>query len=145
MALQFNGPDVALVRQDRSGKWDLDISTSGPNNGNPRTDSSRTHAVLTTLLSWKRGKRPGPSSPEEGGYYYDATGRRGTLLWTVTQDRLATPSQLQAYAEDGGQQLINLHYLASFKASASRRARGKLVVTVQWTLPSGTAPPPVSL
>lgn len=144
MAMQFTGSDVALRRDATTGRYDLVLSSSGVNKGNPVTDSTRTHAVLTTLVSMKRGSRPGSRTPE-GGYYPDTSGTRGTLIWTVSQDRLATPSQLQAYAEDGGQQLINLKYIATFTASASRRAPGKFAVTAVWTLPNGTSPPPVSL
>ncbi len=143
MALQFTGNDVALVRNAANGKFDLQFSASGVNTGNPVLDSTRTHAVLTTLISWQRGTRPGAQQPE-GGYYWDATGQRGSLLWTVAQDRLATPSQLVAYAEDAGQQLLNLAYISGFSASAQRRAPGKFQLSVQWTLPSGNQPPPVT-
>lgn len=144
MALQFTGRDVALVRDDATGKFDLSFSSSGPNKGNPVLDNTATHAVLTTLLSMKRGRRPG-SQNAEGGYYWDGSGRRGSLLWTVSQDRLATPSQLRAYAEDGGQQLVDLRYLASFEATAARRAPGKFALSVLWRLPSGTTPFSVTL
>lgn len=143
MALQFTGRDVALQRT-ASGKFDLVFSKSGPNKGNPVLDNTCTHAVLTTLLSKKRGIRPGSQSAE-GGYYWDTTGQRGTLLWTVNQDRLATPSQLKAYAEDGGQQIVDLRYLASFEASAQKRGPGNFLLTCKWFLPSGTTPISVSL
>lgn len=144
MALQFTGNDVALVRDDATGKWDLQLSTSGPNKGNPVLDSTRMHAVLTSLVSWRRGTRTGSRTPE-GGYYWDTTGKRGSLLWTVSQDRLATTSQLKAYADDAGQQLVNLKILASFTARATRLAPGRFVTTVSWTLPSGATPPPLAL
>lgn len=146
MALQFTGNDVALVRNATNGKFDWQVSSSGPNKGNFVLDNTRTHAVLTTLVSWKRGTRPGRNSQTpEGGYYWDTSGRRGTLIWTISQDKIATPSQLKAYAEDGGQQLLDLKYIASFTASATRRAPGKLSVTATWTLPSGNQPPSVTL
>ncbi|MFO0578705.1 MAG: hypothetical protein U1A78_32280 [Polyangia bacterium] len=144
MALQFTGRDVALQRNEATGKFDLQFSTEGPNVGNPVLDSTCTHAVLTTLLSKKRGTRPG-SPLQEGGYYFDTTGRRGTLLWTVNQDRLATPSQLKAYAEDGAQQLVDLRYIASFDASARKRGPGNFLLTCRWFLPSSTTPLSVSL
>lgn len=144
MAMQFTGSDVALQRNATNGRYDLVLQQSGPGRGNPVLDTTRTHAVLTTLVSMKRGTRPGARTPE-GGYYWDTSGRRGTLLWTISQDRLATPSQLQAYAEDGGQQLVDLKFIATFKAAASRRAPGKFAVTATWTLPNGNSPPPVSL
>lgn len=140
MALQHTGRDVALVRDAATGRFDLSFSRSGPNRGNPILDDTRTHAVLTTLMSWKRGTRP--SSPvSEGGYYYDPQNRRGTLLWTVTQDRMATPSQLKAYAEDGGQQLLDAKQIASFAASARRIKPGQFRVDVTWTTPQGLRVP----
>lgn len=144
MAMQFVGNDVVLVRNERNGKFDLQVSTSGPNKGNPVLDSTRTHAVLSTVTSWRRGFRPGSLTPE-GGYYWDTSGSRGSLIWTVSQDRLATPSQLQSYAEDAGQQLVNLRFIASFKARVQRRAPGRFITIVSWTLPSGNAPQPVVL
>lgn len=144
MALQFTGRDVALVRNDATGRFDLSFSSSGPNKGNPILDDTRTHAVLTTLLSWKRGTRPGAKTPE-GGYLWDVAGRRGTLLWTVLQDRLATTSQLQAFAEDGGQQLLDLKQIGSFSARAFRIAPGRFRLDVAWSTPSGTPVTPLSL
>lgn len=144
MALQFTGRDVALVRDAATGKFDLDFSAEGPNRGNPVLDDTRTHAVLTTLISWKRGTRPGAQA-QEGGYYYDPNNRRGTLIWTVTQDRLATPSQLKAYADDGGQQLLELKQIASFVATGRRVRPGQLRLDVTWTTPDGRRVPPLSL
>lgn len=144
MALQFTGRDVALVPSGSTGKFDLSFSTSGPNKGNPVLDDTATHAVLSTLLSWKRGTRPGARQPE-GGYYWDTAGRRGTLLWTVLQDRMTTPSQLQLFAEDGGQQLLDRRIVSVFRASASRTAPGRFQLSVTWTTPSGLVMPPLSL
>lgn len=144
MALQFTGSDFRLVRQDATGKYDWDISASGPNKGNPIAESTATHAVLTTLLSQKRGTRGG-SKTAEGGCYGDPSGRRGTLLWTVTQDKLATPSQLKLFAEDGGQQLLDLKRIGSFSASATRVGPGRFRLDVSWTLPSGVAASPLSI
>jgi hypothetical protein len=143
MALQFPSPsplpgcDVALLRQDDTGKFDLDFSRTGKNKGNSVLDNTRTHAVLTTLISWKRGRRP-QSQVEEGGYYLDTTGQRGTLIWTVTQDKMATRSDLIAFADDGGTQLQNLNYLSSFAASAERRSIANYRLNFRWTTPQST-------
>ena len=142
MALQLpiNAPppglDVTLVRQQDTGKFDFQVASSGLNKGNPNFDATRTHAVLTTLLSWKRGRRP-QSQVAEGGYYWDPSGLRGTLLWTIAQDRVATASQLVAYADDGGQQLISSKYVASFTSSAERLRAGAYRLRVNWTTPTG--------
>lgn len=138
------GRDVALVRREATGRYDLDFSSTGPSRGNPRLDDTRTHAVLTTLMSWKRGTRPGSRSAE-GGYYFDPQNRRGTLLWTVSQDRMSTPSQLKAFAEDGMQQLVDAKLIASFTSSARRVRPGQLRLDVAWTNPDGTRVPGLSL
>lgn len=137
------GRDVALVRNPSNGKFDVSFATSGPNRGNWILDNTATHAVLTTLISWRRGRRPG-SAVEEGGYYFDAQNRRGTLLWTVTQDRLTTPSQLQAFAEDGMQQLADRKRIASYTVRAQRLRPGQFRVDVTWALPDGQRVPPLS-
>lgn len=144
MALQFTGSDVAVVRRESDGKFDWVWSTSGPNKGNVVLGNTRSHAVLTTLVSRKRGTRPG-SQVQEGGYYYDPQNIRGTLLWTLTQDRLSTPSSAEAFAQDGGQQLLNMKLIATFTARAIRPAPGKLKIQVTWTNPDGTRNPPLLL
>lgn len=131
------GADIALVRDPATGKFDAVVETTGGNLGNPQFEDTRAHAVLTTLMSHKRGQRPG-DQVQGGGYYGDAQNRRGTLLWTVTQDRTATGSQLVAYAEDGGQQLIELRYLRSFQARATKLAPAKWRLDCLWTLPDGS-------
>lgn len=137
MAFQQSGVDAALRRNDATGKFDLVLATSGPNIGNPNYDNTRTHAILTTLISRKRGQRPG-SQVQGGGYYGDPQNRRGTLLWTVNQDSTTTGSQLEAYAEDGGQQLIELRMVSSFAARAIRKLPGKWRLDCTWFLPDGT-------
>lgn len=139
MALTSVGPDIKLKRLD-TGRFDFDMSTSGSNKGNPQLDSSRTHAVMTTLFSRKRGKRAGDPT-ESGGYYFDTSGRRGTLLWTVLYDRNSTRSQLIAAAEDGMQQLVDEKFITSFPQPEARRiglAPGKWGLSVQWTTPVGS-------
>lgn len=137
MALQLkDGIDVALQRNDATGKFDLVLSTSGPNKGNPKLESTRAHAVLTTLVSRKRGQRGG-SDTAEGGYYFDPYNRRGSLLWSVTQDRLSTVSQLTAYADDAGQQLVELKQIATFTARSSKIGPGKYRVDCEWKTLAG--------
>jgi len=131
------GADIALVRDPATGKFDAVIETTGGNLGNPKFEDTRAHAVLTTLMSHKRGQRPG-DQVQGGGYYGDAQNRRGTLLWTVTQDRTATGSQLVAYAEDGGQQLIELRMISSFAAKALNLGPAKWRLDCAWTLPDGS-------
>lgn len=138
MALTSVGPDIEPKRLD-TGKFDFDMSTSGSNKGNPKLGGSRTHAVMTTLFSWKRGRRAG-DTVDQGGYYWDASGRRGTLLWTVLYDRQSTRSQLIAAAEDGLQQLVDQKFITSFAQPEARRigvGPGKWGLSVVWSTPSG--------
>ena len=132
MALQLkDGLDVKLVRNSSTGKYDLSFSRTGPNKGNPELEFSRTHAVLTSLLRRKRGQRPG-TGVAAGGYYFDQQNRRGSLLWTIAQDRLSTPSQMRAYAEDAMQQLVERNIIQSYEVTALRTAPGKLRADVGW-------------
>ena len=141
MALTSIGPDVALKRNDSTGRFDFDVSTSGSNKGNPKMDSTRTHAVMTTVFSWKRGKRAG-DRVESGGYYWDTSGRRGTLLWTVVQDTAATRSRLLSCADDARQQLINERYVVALSAAPTRVGigLGRWLMPIQWTTPQGDNP-----
>lgn len=135
MAFTSKGVDIELKPSPGSpGRWTFDWDTAGPNKGNPKFGSSRAHAVITCLVNWKRGRRPG-SKVEEGGAFWDETGQRGTLIWTVTHDTLATGGQLQAYAEDAAQQLIARGYIASLTAVATRLEPGRWRLDVSWTLP----------
>ena len=137
MALQHTGRDIALQRDPLSGKYDLVFSASGPNKGNPVLDDSRTHAVLTNLLSQKRGSRMG--SAPQGGYYYDPTGSRGSLLWTISQDKLSTPSQLRSYGEDVGERLLNRKQIRTYRVSASRIGSGKFRLDFAWSVPGSSS------
>lgn len=131
MALQLTGSDVLLVRNAATGKFDLSFTRSGANKGNPELTTSRQHAVLTALLSRKRGQRTG-SAVKQGGYYFDPQNRRGSLIWTIAQDRMTTTSQLKAYADDALQQLVERKIIASFTTAATRTAPGKFRVDVTW-------------
>ena len=139
MALTSVGPDIGLVRVPTTGRFDFDMSTSGSNKGNPKLDSSRTHMVMTTVYSRKRGRAPG-DKVESGGYYFDTSGRRGSKLWTVTQDRFSTRSQLISAAEDGLQQLVDERQIVSFPTPDAQRVGvnlGRWGLLIQWSTPSG--------
>lgn len=142
MAFVPAGVDVALVASQRTpGRLNFVIDSVGPNAGNPRFTNDREHAVLTRLMSRRRGRAPG-AQQEQGGYYWDATGLRGTLLWTIKLDRLATRSDLLAAADDAGQQLVNEKVIKTLVGSAKRvlGERGKWRLTISWLLPNGTQP-----
>lgn len=139
MSLTSVGPDIALKRNEATGRFDFDVSTSGTNKGNPKMDATRTHAVMATVFARKRGRAPGDPM-ESGGYYWDTSGRRGTLLWTVTQDRQSTRSQLVSAAEDGLQQLVDERFIAGFPTPDAQRVGtglGRWMLVIQWRTPSG--------
>lgn len=137
MALDLStGTDVALKRAADGKHFDLDLVTAGAQKGNPRLDFTRTHAVVATLNSNKRGRRPGDKT-SGGGYFFDETGRRGTLLWTVSQDTSKTRSEMIAAGQDAGQQLTDERYVTAFTADATRRRVGAWALLFTWTLPSG--------
>lgn len=137
MALTSQGPDVALQRT-AGGKFDWKVSRSGPNKGNPEMSADRTHAVISTVFSWKRGRRPGDKS-ESGGYYWDESGARGTRLWTVVQDTSSTRSKLLACTEDAKQQLVEGRYITDLQADAQRLGLGlgRWAATIGWRTPQG--------
>jgi phage gp46-like protein len=141
MAFTSSGKDIALRESPSApGRFTFDWDASG----NPRFDDDRAHAVITTLVSWKRGRAPGQRI-EQGGYYWDETGQRGTLIWTVRYDTLATQSTLVACAEDAGQQLVQAQVIKSLTARASRIGPGRWRLDVEWTLPDGRRPPPAQV
>lgn len=141
MAFTSTGTDIAFKESPSApGRFTFDWDASG----NPRFDDDRAHAVITTLVSWKRGRAPGQKI-EQGGYYWDETGQRGTLIWTVKHDTLATKSQLEAYAEDAGQQLVSRGIIKSLSATATRLSPGRWRLDVEWTLPDGRTPPGVQV
>jgi len=146
MAFVATGNDIALARNQSNGKWDLDWETNVTtgNKGNPRFDNTRRHSVMVTLVSKKRGKRPG-SQVEEGGYYWDTSGTYGTLLWTVIWDRMATESQLVSYSQDAGQQLSDVKKISTFSARARRLGPGRWTLIATWTVPGDSAEENVSL
>lgn len=135
------GVDIALrAAPGAVGRFDFDWDTTG----NPKFDNDRHHAVLTQLVSWRRGRPPG-AVVDEGGYFWDEAGLRGSLLWTVKYDTSATGSSLTAYAEDALQVLVQENVIASFRTSATRLRLGQWRLDVTWTLPSGQTVPTLSL
>lgn len=136
MAIDLSqGQDVAL-RRTALGKFDLDFIASGPGKGNPKLSNDRTHAVVTTMFSKKRGRRPG-SRVQQGGYYFDSAGRRGTLLWSIVLDRGATRSELLGAGQDGGQQLLDDKLITRYNVDATHLATGRWAVQFTWSTPAG--------
>lgn len=132
MAFTSTGTDMGLVRNPLNGKFDFDWEKVGPNKGNPKFDDTRSHAVLSTMVSHKRDQ-----VTRQGGYYWDDSNTRGTYLYKVKQDRLSTGGQLQGYAEDGGQQLISLQMISTFSVSPQKIRPGSWALSITWSVPAG--------
>jgi len=137
MALTSTGSDIAIKR-NANGLYDFDWDTAGPNTGNPKFDDTRANAALSQVMQHARGRADGESI-EQGGWYWDKAGTMGSLLWTVKNDRLATGSQLESYAEASLQHLVVARMLAAAAAKArrlpSKTGRGR------WELELFIAPP----
>ena len=86
-------------------------------------DRRAAYPVLSTLHTHK------------GAYYWDATGRQGTQLYTVRQDRIGvTTSQLSSFGLDALKQCQAAGFLDSYSASAERLRAGVFALSVKWTV-----------
>jgi hypothetical protein len=86
-------------------------------------DDSQAYSVLVTVVARK------------GQYRFDRT--LGTLLYTVTQDRRSTSSQLAAYAADGGAQAAGQGasgqpLIRNFRAAPTRTRLGAWRLPLSW-------------
>lgn len=108
------GDDIALKITPR-GKY-----TFVWKGGNPVFDRRGQYAVLVTLCTKK------------GWYYWDSTGKFGTLLYTVKQDRLSTGSQLASYCADAGQQCQAAGVITKLTAVPTRLRPGVWQVKLDW-------------
>ncbi len=126
MSLQRTGNDIELVRNDNNGLYDIAWSTTGANKGNPIFGNTRSHTMLSLLLS------------RRGEYYWDNTGTRGSLLHTIKQDVLATRSQLISYSEQAIQPAIDSKVIQSFSADATKIRSGSWSLTFNWSNPTSS-------
>jgi phage gp46-like protein len=111
------GRDLALTNQDKAtGLLSFDWGTDGE----PKFDDTEAHRVLSLLVEHR------PSPPSNPGYWADATGKRGSLLYTLTEVKRATPSQAEGYAVDALQKAVddNAILLDPANVTAKRTANG---------------------
>ena len=81
MPIRTSGTDVALVRNARTGKYDLKRA----DDGNPQLTDSQEHAVLSVLIE----RRPSPGRP---GWILDETGTRGLVsVWATSSVSFEPP------------------------------------------------------
>lgn len=121
MAFYLPGADIGLVRNDASGRFDFSFETQ---TGNPVFDDTNEHRVLSLLLEWR-------------DRWYGARKGRGSLLYTVKQDRTSTTSQIEAYARDALKKAADEGWINSVTAQATRLGLGRFVVRVSWKNPAG--------
>jgi len=115
------GPDVALVALP-GGKVDLVLDRAGPNKGNVRFDRTAAHPLFSRIFSRK------------GLAYWDASGQRGTQVYTVKDDRTGTPSRLHSYVEDGCGQAKALRLISAYRVKVSKPGRF-YQIDVEWQVP----------
>lgn len=83
-------------------------------------DNTHVYAVCRTVAMHK------------GGYYFDATGKAGTLLYQVTTDRLATKSRIIAHVFDGIRQCEAAALILAGTVDAERRRVGAWRILLSW-------------
>lgn len=89
--------------------------------GNVKFDRRAAYPVFSTLYTRK------------GAYYWDPTGKQGTSLYTVRQDRLGvTTSQLASYGLDALKQCAAAGFLSAFRAYAERLRAGLYDLQLRW-------------
>ena len=123
-----------MRRNEATGKLDFDWDATG----NPAYADDNAHRVLSLLIE----HRPSPGSP---GYWADETGRRGSLIYTVKNVRLAgrsggpvaTPSDLEAYVRDALGKAIDEGWIYDVVVKASLRPLTRAHLSVSWRNPGG--------
>jgi phage gp46-like protein len=124
-------PTYDVVPQWNAGtsRHDIAWDTAGTNTGNPTVDDRMGHAVLSRLYS-HRGK-----------WWADATGRRGSELYTLKHDTIATPGKVVAFVEDALRPLLDAKKIArpadGIFARATRKRPGVFDIVVTYSLPTG--------
>jgi len=117
------GADLKPVRNVANGLFDWDWDTTG----NPTFTDDGTHAVLS-LIKERRGQ-----------WWADATGQRGSLLYTIKNIFSRTTSEVVAYINQALQPLLDSGYLATLSVTAKRTGVSRIEANVTFTRP-GQAP-----
>lgn len=120
MPLAEEGRDVALVRNPRNGRFDLDWEEP-----NPVFDDSEQHTVLSLVLEW------------QGQWWADTTGKRGSRLNTIRNDRRTTQSELLASLQEALAPAVADGRLRELVVTAERIAAGHYAFEIRWKTPAG--------
>lgn len=139
MPFTSSGADISMRRNPATGRLDFDWDATG----NPKFDDSNGHRVMSLLIE----HRPSPATPSAAaspGYWADATGKRGSLLYTVKNVLRETTSQVEAYAIDALQKATAEGWFTSPVAKAFLRPVSRARLDVTWTNP-GARPQSTSI
>lgn len=116
---------MAMTNQNKATRlFSFDWGTDGE----PKFDNTEAHRVLSLLVEHR------PSPPSKPGYWADDTGRRGSLLYTLTEVRRATPSQAEAYARDALQKAVDDNAITFDPGNVTaKRTAGGITLNVIYT------------
>lgn len=127
MSLTSSGRDVELVRDPRTGKFDLRVA-----GGNPVFGTSRVHKVLSRLVEHR------------ARWWADTAGQQGSELYTVKNIRRTTLSELEAFARDALAPLVAAREIAPPRGQRQLRieatidrALGRAWIEIGWSTPGG--------
>ena len=84
MSFTATGRDLAMARNPRTGKFDLQWDDTG----NPSFDDRESHRVLSLLVE------------RRGEWWADTRGNRGSRLHTVKEIRRTAPSTIESFARE---------------------------------------------
>lgn len=110
--------DVTLVPSPRRlGK----MTFAWTEDGDLAFDGTQAFAVLTSVVCKKD--------------HYRWDGELGTRLYQVREDRRSTGARMRAAARDGGDQCIAEGLIQEFNPTAEKRASGRWVLGLYWSVP----------
>ena len=114
--------DVKLVRNEATGRFDL----SWDSTGDVEFTDNESHAVLVCLIEWR------------AKWWADRDGTHGSQLYKVRSLTKGTSSQVEAYAREALQGLVDANRITITNLVAkSDKNNGRLWLTVDWTTPTG--------
>lgn len=116
-----DGVDVALVRNNATGRFDVLLDASG----NPVWTDSQEHTVMSLLLEF------------EGGYIFDQTGKRGSRLRRIVQDKASTAADLRAAILDALDPAIQDGRIRNVVPTVTKLGPGRYKCAVKYQNRSG--------
>lgn len=111
------GRDLTLTRNPSTGQFSLFTWDA---TGNPAFDDSDAHTVVSCLLE------------DEGGYWSDPTGERGSVLHLIKLDVTGTASQLQTAASKALDYAVKNQLIQSATVTAERKGPARFDMMVSY-------------